>query len=37
MIMLSEFESVCQKELVPYRNWSGEPDEDHRQRHNYSQ
>lgn len=34
MIVISEFESVCQKELVLYRSWSEKPDEDHRQRHN---
>lgn len=34
MIIIIEFESVCQKELVLYRNWSEKPDEDHRQRHN---
>jgi len=37
MIMISKFESVCQKVLVLYRNWRGKPDEDHRQRHNRSQ
>jgi hypothetical protein len=37
MIVISKFESVCQKDIVLYRNWSGEPDEHHRQWHNRSQ
>lgn len=37
MIVISKFESASQKGLVLYRSRSGEPDEDHRQRHNRSQ
>jgi hypothetical protein len=34
MKAINEFESVCQKEFVLYLNWSGEQDEEHRQRQN---